>query len=136
MNTIYQVIDSGVLDALDLNCAEKIVYAADRAYGLNLPKEALKLSAGFGGGMGIMSVCGALTGAVMVLSHLFVEDHAHESDRIKKLTKELFTRYNHGMGAINCGTLKTRYRRADIGCKNVILAAAEILDDIIARERG
>ena len=136
MNTIYQVIDSGVLDALDLNCAEKIVYAANRAYTLQLPHAALQLSAGFGGGMGVMSVCGALTGGVMVLSHFFVEDHAHESGRIRALTQELITRYNHEMGAIHCGTLKTRYRRPDIGCKTVILAAAAILDDIIARERG
>ena len=136
MKTIYEVIDSGVLDALDLNCAEKIVYAANCAYDLGLSHEALKLSAGFGGGMGVMSVCGALTGGVMVLSSMFVVDHAHESGRIRELTKELITRYNHEMGIIHCGALKARYRRPDIGCKTVILAAAAILDDIIARERS
>ena len=52
----------------DLNCAETILYAANDAYRLGLDKNALKMAAGFGGGMGIDSVCGALTGGIMVLT--------------------------------------------------------------------
>ena len=86
----------------DLNCAETILYAANEEYNLGLDKTALKIAAGFGGGMGIDSVCGALTGGIMVLSVLFIKDRAHESDRVKNLAKELFKRYKEKMGDIDC----------------------------------
>jgi len=53
---------------VNMNCAERILRGANEAYGLGLSDEALKVSAPFGGGMGIGSVCGAITGAIMVLS--------------------------------------------------------------------
>jgi C_GCAxxG_C_C family probable redox protein len=52
----------------DLNCAETMLYAANDVYGLELDKKALKMAAGFGGGMYIRSVCGALAGGIMVIS--------------------------------------------------------------------
>lgn len=44
--TIRTVIAGGSLDKLDLNCAEKILYAANEAYGLQLDPRALRLAAG------------------------------------------------------------------------------------------
>ncbi|MGF7057551.1 C-GCAxxG-C-C family (seleno)protein [Brassicibacter mesophilus] len=117
-----------------LNCAEKILYGANEAYNLGLDKESLKVVAGFGGGMGIESVCGALTGSIMVLSKLFVNDVAHESDKIKELTQELLHRYGNEMGDINCSALKKNHRTLFSGCDKVIVKAAEILDDIVVRE--
>lgn len=118
----------------DLNCAEKILYGANIAYNLGLDKRALKLAAGFGGGMAIEDKCGALTAGIMVLSILFVEDRAHESDRIKDLTKELFDEYKSEMGSIDCAPLKEKHRTEELKCKNVILKAAELLDRIVTRE--
>ena len=37
----------GFGSAMDLNCAEKILYGANWAYNMKLPGEALKLAAGF-----------------------------------------------------------------------------------------
>ena len=119
----------------DFNCAEKILYGANEGYQLGLNKEALKLSSGFGGGMAIEGTCGALTASIMVLGRLFVKDNAHESTRIKELTKELFEEYRKAMGDIDCAPLKAKYRTEAIGCRDVIFKAAEILDGIIARER-
>ena len=119
----------------DYNCAEKIVYGANKVYNLGLDKNALKLSAGFGGGMGIESVCGALTGSIIVLSSLYVKDIAHESDKIKQLTQQLLASYQKEMGSINCDALKDRYRTPELKCQKVILAAAKILDNIIAQEK-
>ena len=118
----------------DLNCAEKILYGANQVYNLGLDKRALKMSAGFGGGMAIGSVCGALTAAVMVLGVLFVQNNAHESSRIKDLEKELFADYEKAMGNIHCEPLKAKYRTEELQCKNVIVKAAEVLDRIIERE--
>lgn len=120
----------------DFNCAEKIVYGANEAYHLHLDKSALKLAAGFGGGMGVESTCGALTGSVMILSHIFVKDHAHESSLIKELTREFFAAYQSEMGSIDCASLKEKYRTPQTQCTDVIAAAAKALDDVIARHLG
>lgn len=120
----------------DYSCAEKILYGANKVYGLGLDKQALKLVSGFGGGMGIESVCGALTGSIMVLGRLFVVDKAHESPRCKELTKELLNRYQEEMGDILCKPLKEKYRTEEEKCKFVVLKAAELLDSIVAREQG
>lgn len=121
-------------EEFDLNCAETILYAANETYGLGLDKKALKLAAGFGGGMNINGPCGALTGAVMVLAALYIKDRGHEGDRVKNLEKELFERYEEKMGDILCHPLKDKYKTEEYKCLDVIKAAGDILDDIVKRE--
>jgi C_GCAxxG_C_C family probable redox protein len=131
---LYELLKNGYGQDRDFNCAEKILYGANEAYQLGLSKEALKMAAGFGGGMAIEDVCGALTASIMVLGRLFVRNNAHENIRIKDLTKELLTTYRNEMGDIDCAPLKTNYRTEEIKCRDVILKAAEILDKIVERE--
>lgn len=113
------------------NCAEKILYGANEVYNLGLGKETMKLAAGFGGGMGIESTCGALAASVMVLSKLFVENTARESN-IKEITSEFLNRYESEMKSIECAKLRKDYRNEEKGCYDVIMKAARILDDIVA----
>lgn len=120
----------------DYNCAERIVYGANQAYGLHFDQQSLKMSAGFGGGMAIGSVCGALTAAVMVLGTLFVQERAHESTRIKQLTQELFASFRQDLGDIDCDPLKARYRTETEKCKTMLVKVAEILDQIVEREKA
>jgi C_GCAxxG_C_C family probable redox protein len=131
---LADLIKAGFGIAEDYNCAETILAGANQVYHLGLNKDALKLAAGFGGGMAIEGDCGALTGAIMVLGKLYVKDQAHESDTIKELTKELFERYRRAMGETDCAPLKTKYRNDEVKCRLVILKAAEILDEIVTRE--
>jgi C_GCAxxG_C_C family probable redox protein len=133
---LYDLLKTGFGNKEDYNCAEKVLYGANRAYNLGLDARALKLSSGFGGGMGIEDACGALTASVMILGSLFVKDHAHESSRIKDLSSEFLKRYNDVMGSIDCAPLKKKYRTDEIKCRDVILKAAYILDEIVIRERG
>lgn len=130
-----KLIEQGFGDEEDYNCAEKIVYGANQAYNLELDPSQLKLSAGFGGGMGIETTCGALAGGVMILSHFFVKERAHESNLIKTVSQEFFADYLREMGAIDCARLKEKYRTPETKCRNVIVAAAKALDRIIARHR-
>lgn len=118
----------------DLNCAETILAGANQAYRLGLDAGDLKLAAGFGGGMAIETVCGALTAAIMVLGRLFVKERAHESTRSKELTKELIRTFEEEMGAIDCAPLKAQYRTEERKCRDIIEKAAEILDRIVRRE--
>ena len=132
---LTELIKQGFGEKEDLNCAEKILQGANTVYGLGLDKEALKLAAGFGGGMAIEDKCGALTASIMVLGRLLVKDRAHESTRIKELTKELFDEYRKEMGSIDCAPLKKKHRTKELKCRNVIIKAAEVLDRIVAREK-
>lgn len=118
----------------DLNCAETILYAANETYGLNLDKKALKTMAAFGGGMAIEETCGALTGALAVLGILFVKDRAHESDRIKELTKDFFEKFRAELSTYNCKRLKELYRNDEERCSNIVFAAAKILNEIIEKQ--
>lgn len=131
---LYDLIKDGYGIEEDLNCAEKILCGANKAYNLGLDKNAIKLASGFGGGMGIESVCGALTASIMVLGRLFVEKNAHASTRIRELSREMLEKYEDEMGNIHCDLLMENYRTDEEKCSKVILKAAQILDDIIARE--
>ncbi len=131
---LADLIKAGFGITEDYNCAETILAGANQVYHLGLDREALKLAAGFGGGMAIEGDCGALTAAIMVLGRLYVKERAHEGTKIKELTKELFDRYRQEMGETDCAPLKTKYRNEEVKCRMVILKAAEILDEIVARE--
>ena len=131
---LADIMREGFGEDADYNCAERILYGANQVYRLGLDKEALKMAAGFGGGMGIEKACGALTAGVMVLGKLFVEDRAHESGKIKDLTRELFSAYQEEMGSMDCSYLKENHRTEREKCFRVILKAAEILDRLVARE--
>ena len=118
----------------DLNCAETMLYAANDEYKLGLDKNALKMAAGFGAGMYIGTVCGALSGGIMVISRLFVNDRAHISPDLKELVEEFLRRYCNKMGDINCSYLKEHHHNKEVRCLNVIKEAGIILDDIVKRE--
>ncbi|WP_243441482.1 C-GCAxxG-C-C family (seleno)protein [Clostridium arbusti] len=115
----------------DLNCAETILYAANDRYDLNLDKKALKSVAAFGGGMGIGDVCGAITGSLAVLGIIFVEDRAHESIKIKKLSMKFFERFQSILGGKNCIELKDKFATYEERCSKIMYTAAEVLEQLI-----
>jgi C_GCAxxG_C_C family probable redox protein len=120
----------------DLNCAETILYGSNERYDLGLDHRALKLAAGFGGGMGVETTCGALTGAVMVLGRIFAKEKGHDTPRLKELCAVFLEEYRRQMGSIDCKVLKDRYWTKKRECHGIILKAAEILEQTIAGESG
>lgn len=120
----------------NLSCSETIIYAANEEYNLELDKNTLKTMAAFGGGMAIESVCGAISGSLAVLGIMFIKEKAHESDKIKELTKEFFQKFEEKFGTDNCCKLKAGYRTEESRCSVIVYAAAEILDEIIQKERA
>lgn len=132
---LKELIEQGFGKKEDLNCSETILYGANKVYEMGLSKDCLRLSAAFGGGMGVENVCGVVTGSLMVLGYLFVKDNAHKSPEIKDLCKELFERYLSELGDFDCSPLKEKYRTEEKKCYDIILKGAEILDDIVIREK-
>jgi len=128
------LVQNDLMNRDDLSCSETVLYAANRVYGLDLSPDALKLAAGFGGGMGIEKTCGALTGGIMALSAIFVKDRAHEGDYIKQLTSEFLERTRTEMGSIDCDYLKEHFRDEETGCKPTVLKITGFLEELIDRE--
>jgi C_GCAxxG_C_C family probable redox protein len=131
---LKDLIAAGFGLAEDYNCAEKIFHGANQAYDLQIDKKYAHLLASYGGGMAIEHLCGAVASSVAILGYLFIKDHAHESEYIKELTTEFTQRYEKEMGSILCKPLKEAYRTEEKLCLDVILKAAQILDDMVKRE--
>ena len=128
---LKELIESGF--GSEYNCAEKIIKGANQVYELGLDEDATRLFAGFGGGLSVGSACGALCGAMGVISHMFVEDTAHQSRTLKPISKEYLENYNKRMHSIDCKTLKDAYYTDEKACYDIILTAAELLDEIIEK---
>lgn len=88
-----------------LNCAQSVLlsYASE----LNLDEmTALKISAGFGGGMAMAETCGAVTGAYMVLG-LKAQSEGKTIQEIKDETKVAVKKFNE-MFLAKHGSLKCK----------------------------
>ena len=127
-----------------LNCAQSVLlsYAGE----LNLDEmTALKIAAGFGGGMAMAETCGAVTGAYMVLG-LKVSGEGKTIQEIKAETKAAVKRFNELFiakhGSLKCKKLlgvdiSTTEGLAeanakglfDTVCVDLVASATEILED-------
>jgi C_GCAxxG_C_C family probable redox protein len=128
---IVEEIENDYMVKHGLNCAETILSVANEDLGLGLDKNALLLAAGFGGGMAVGSVCGALTGAVMVLGRIYVKDRANENTPIKEIIKKFIESFEKKFGTLLCGPIRDKYFKPDVYCKSVVLAAAGILEELL-----
>ncbi len=119
----------------NLNCSETIIYAANEEYNMKLHKKTLKTMAAFGGGMGVESVCGVISGSLAVIGILFTKEKSHESEKIKNLAQEFFREFEDKLGTSECKILKEKYRNDEIRCSIMVDTAADILDGIVKREK-
>ncbi len=90
------------------NCAQSVLSSFEDMLPLEREK-LLSITAGFGGGMGKMQkTCGAVTGALMILS-MYASGEQSEPDKAKelanKLVKEFFERFASEQGSTNCREL-------------------------------
>lgn len=133
---VKQLIEDGfgTEEREDYSCSEKILYGANQVYSLGLDKQSLVMAAGLSGGVYTGKLCGAVGASAMVLSRLYVKDRAHAEPRGGELVEEFVTRFENAMGTTTCEALKEKHRTEEEGCKAIVFRAAEILDDIIARE--
>ena len=100
------------------NCAQSVLlsFAEDMGYSKEL---ALKVSAGFGGGMGReQHICGAVTGAIMVLGILKGEK-ASDNNELKSQTyssvKLFLEKFTDDFQSTNCGELTGCDFKSDAG---------------------
>lgn len=129
---LKNLIKSGFGDEKDFNCAEKILHGANHIYDLRLDSKALKLSTGFGEGMGIQSVCGALTAGIMVLSCKCMENPDYENSKIKEINQRFFNEFIKEMNSIQCEYLRKSCEENGTSCSDIVIKVAGILDELVA----
>ena len=104
------------------NCAQAVVCAYCDQFGLD-EETACKMAEGFGLGMGIMEVCGALTGAFILAGMRGSKGVAHPGEtkaQTYKTTKALAAAFKEKNGTYLCRELKGvadgNVRRSCPGC--------------------
>lgn len=128
------------------NCAQAVLAAYSPRLGLT-EADALRVAAGFGGGMGHSGgICGAISGAFMVIGLRYgATDAADKAAKFK--TYELVARamrmFEEQAGSLNCrellgfdlGTPEGRKQAQQAGafdvCPQFVRGAAEILDAVL-----
>lgn len=89
------------------NCAESVLRAFREDLGLALGDDTLKIASGFGGGLGYAGcMCGALSGATMIIGLLQGRVDAHDSrDPVYASAREFHDVFAGHFGATCCRAL-------------------------------
>jgi len=129
------------------NCSQAVISVYAEDFGLSR-ENALKISRGFGGGMGRMAqTCGAVTGAFMVLGLRYGNADIHDKEakeRIYGLVREFTRRFENRNRSIVCRELldcdiskpagaaaaKEKGLFASV-CPRLVGDAAEILEEMM-----
>lgn len=134
------------------NCAQAVAGAFASELGMS-EKEAFKLASGFGGGVGrLREICGAASGVVLVMNHLYGNDDISDKDakdqhyaRVQSVLRE-FEKIN---GSLICRVLleldektpvKPESEQRTAGyyqqrpCVNLVKSAAKLLEEYIEKQ--
>lgn len=129
------------------NCSQAILSAYAEQLGLDR-ELSLKISGAFGGGMGRMGeICGAVTGAFMVIGLKYAKTRAEDEEKKEKtyrLVKEFVSRFKNRNGSIVCrellgfdistpeGMEQIKERNLfSLLCPKFVHDSAEILEEIL-----
>ena len=129
-------------------CSQAILSTYCRSTGLD-PKRAMKLSAGFAGGMRMAETCGAVTGAFMALGmHVCGDDCDTRPgrDKIYSAVGEFTARFKKRYGSTRCKDLLECDISTPDGmkaaqdrnlfkttCADMVRGAAEILEEMLEK---
>ena len=119
------------------NCAESILRSANDRLNLGLDEKALKMVAGCGGGFGSGGTCGTLCASIAVLSLLFVDKKAHETEGLREKCIEFYHRFESQWGSVDCRVIKAMNNRDDGSrCFITVEACEALLDELVAKHKA
>ncbi len=143
MSKVQQAVDTF---RSGFNCSQAICVTYGPDDGLS-PLACLKLSSGFGGGMRRAEVCGAVTGALMVLGLRYGPTDITDTSKehVYPKVEDFSSRFEARCGSLLCrdllgcdiSTAKGMTQATETNlfktvCPDMIQAAAKILEDICA----
>ena len=125
------------------SCAQAVFSAFAEQMGMDY-QTAVKLSSGFGGGMGMGSVCGAVTGAIMAIGLKYGGVDPKAKGETAKLVREFIDRFKAQHRQLNCRdllgcdlstpegrqTAKDKDLYATV-CNGIVRDAARILNELL-----
>ena len=126
------------------NCAQSIITAFEDK--LKHKKDILiEMATGFGGGMGrLQQTCGAVTGAIMVLSLLNKNNAPDSKEKLNENIQEFASRFDKEYGSLNCQSLipynlstedgRNKAREEGIfenQCTQYVAKAVELVEEIL-----
>ena len=130
----------------DLHCSQSILAAFSEECGIT-EEQAFRLGSCFGSGMRKGDVCGACTGALMVLGLMYGETHAGDKEgrqRTNLLNDLMMDRFSAANGSCLCNDLLGCDIRTSEGvqyardhhlstefCPKMVESAVEILEEIL-----
>ena len=133
-----------------MHCSQSVLAAYADECGIT-EETAFKLGSCFGSGMRKGNVCGACTGALMVLGLLFGEEHigsSEERQRSNKINDMMMDRFKKANGSYICNELlgiditkpeDVQYARSSglfkEFCPKMVESAVDILEEIIEEMR-
>jgi C_GCAxxG_C_C family probable redox protein len=112
------------------NCAQAILAAFAEKTGMD-NETALKIGAGFGGGMNIAGPCGAGTGAVMAIGAKFGTGDTDNMDakrKVSQFTRQFIKEFEEKNSSLVCMELKRAHKK---DCNNIVRDAGEILERML-----
>lgn len=131
------------------NCCQAMTVIYGPPFGL-AADQAAKVAAGFGGGIGRMGdICGALSGAIMVLGLKYgATDPKDKATKMKtyQIVGKVVERFKQVCGSTDCrdllgfdlstpeGSLRSQQPGAFDKCADFVRQAGEILEDILSKE--
>jgi len=111
-------------DDLRFNCAESAIIRVNDGYPLpGFGPAVMRIASGFGGGVGGWgSVCGAVSGAIMVLCLIngtegteTADDFKRKRDHQRELSQKFLAAFEEKFGTVNCMDLLGVDRRTEEG---------------------
>ena len=142
-----RVDDAAQLFSDGNSCSQAVFVAFAPSLGVDAD-QALRLAAGFGGGMHIGGTCGAATGAVLALALRFAgDDSASDRHAVMGAVETFYARFIEQVGATECPAIlecdvRTAEGRAlvrerglrETCCLPAVRAAAQIIEDMLAAD--
>lgn len=128
-----------------MNCAQSVISVYGPQYGLD-PDLCVRIASAFGGGIGhTQGICGAVTGAIMVigLKHGKGTAERDRRDHINALARQFIEEFKKRNGGVMCrrlldfdistdeGLFEARQRGLFVLCAGFIRTAAEILERML-----
>ena len=124
------------------SCAQAVFSAFAEQMGMDY-QTAVRLSSGFGGGMGMGSVCGAVTGGIMAIGLKYGGVDPKAKGQTAKLVREFTDRFKAQHKSVNCrdllgcdlstpdGLKAAKDKNLFAVCPGIVEGAAKILDGVL-----
>lgn len=122
-----------------LHCSEAVVKTLNEEYALEFTEPMIKMATGFGGGLGkAKSLCGTVSGGVMVLSSIYGRTEMHGDDSMAfDLAKEFHDRFQEINESVICKELTSKIEWGHPShikqCSDYVYEATLILSNILDR---